>query len=95
MTAVYQISKLAHATMFAPGTAFARWGAKVCAHSKNPMQGPAPLRALGEVSKAVLYRCKDCGDCSLPDIAYLAPNRNAQRTSATARAAARAKAAAR
>ena len=73
VTAVYQISKLAHATMFAPGTAFARWGAKACAHSKNPMQGPAPLRALEEVSKAVLYRCKDCGDCSLPDIAYLCP----------------------
>jgi methylenetetrahydrofolate reductase (NADPH) len=73
VTAVYQVSKLAHATMFAPGTAFSRWGAKACAHSKNPMQGPAPLRALEEVSKAVLYRCKDCGDCSLPDIAYLCP----------------------
>jgi methylenetetrahydrofolate reductase (NADPH) len=73
VTAVYQISKLAHATMFAPGTMFARWGANACAHSKNPMQGPAPLRALEEVSKAVLYRCKDCGDCSLPDIAYLCP----------------------
>jgi methylenetetrahydrofolate reductase (NADPH) len=73
VTAVYQISKLAHATMFAPGTAFARWGAKACARVKNPMQGPAPLRALEEVSKAVLYRCKDCGDCSLPDIAYLCP----------------------
>jgi methylenetetrahydrofolate reductase (NADH) len=73
VTAVYQISKLAHATMFARGTAFARWGAKACAHSRNPMQGPAPLRLLEEVSKAVLYRCKDCGDCSLPDIAYLCP----------------------
>ena len=70
---VYQISKLSHATMFARGTAFARWGAKACAHSKDPMQGPKALRVLEEVSKAVLYRCKDCGDCSLPDIAYLCP----------------------
>jgi methylenetetrahydrofolate reductase (NADPH) len=69
----YQLSKLAHATMFAPGTAFARWGAKACADSKNPMQGPPALRVIEEVSKAVLYRCKDCGDCSLPDIAYLCP----------------------
>jgi methylenetetrahydrofolate reductase (NADPH) len=69
----YQLSKLAHATMFAPGTAFARWGAKACANSKNPMQGPPALRVIEEVSKAVLYRCKDCGDCSLPDIAYLCP----------------------
>ena len=66
-------SKLAHATMFAPGTAFARWGAKACANSKNPMQGPPAMRVIEEVSKAVLYRCKDCGDCSLPDIAYLCP----------------------
>jgi len=73
VTAVYQLSKLSHAAMFAPGTAFARWGAKVCAHSKDPMQGPAPLRLVEEVGKAVLYRCKDCGDCSLPDIAYLCP----------------------
>jgi methylenetetrahydrofolate reductase (NADPH) len=25
------------------------------------------------LSKAVLFRCKDCGDCSLPDIAFLCP----------------------
>jgi methylenetetrahydrofolate reductase (NADPH) len=25
------------------------------------------------VSKAALYQCKDCGDCSLPDTAYLCP----------------------
>ncbi len=73
VTAEYQLSKLAHSTMFAPGTAFAHWGANACAHSKNPMQGPAPLRLVEEVSKAILYRCKDCGDCSLPDIAYLCP----------------------
>jgi methylenetetrahydrofolate reductase (NADPH) len=73
VTAVYQISKLSHTTMFAPGTLFARWGAKACAHSKDPMQGPKPLRAVEHVSKAILYQCKDCGDCSLPDIAYLCP----------------------
>ncbi|HEY1679985.1 MAG TPA: methylenetetrahydrofolate reductase C-terminal domain-containing protein [Candidatus Sulfotelmatobacter sp.] len=73
VTAVYQISKLSHATMFERGTAFARWGAKACARSKNPMQGPKVLRTLELWSKAVLYSCKDCGDCSLPDIAYLCP----------------------
>jgi methylenetetrahydrofolate reductase (NADPH) len=73
VTMVCQISKLSHATMFAPGTAFAKWGANVCAHAKDPMQGPGLLRAVEHVSKAVLFRCKDCGDCSLPDIAYLCP----------------------
>lgn len=70
---VYRISKLSHETMFERGTAFARWGAKACAHAKDPMQGPKALRALEHVSKAALYQCKDCGDCSLPDIAFLCP----------------------
>ena len=34
---------------------------------------PAPLRVLERVSKSVLFDCKDCGDCSLPDIAFLCP----------------------
>jgi methylenetetrahydrofolate reductase (NADPH) len=31
------------------------------------------LRAVEQLSKTVLFDCKDCGDCSLPDIAYLCP----------------------
>jgi len=73
VTPVYQLSKWSHETMFMPGTAFANWGAKLCAHSRDPLQGPKPLRALEHLSKAVLFHCKDCGDCSLPDIAYLCP----------------------
>jgi methylenetetrahydrofolate reductase (NADPH) len=45
----------------------------LCAGARDPAQGPAPLRAIERLSKAVLYRCKDCGDCSLPEIAYLCP----------------------
>lgn len=70
---LYQVSRFAHATMFAPGSAIAAWGARVSARARDPMQGPAPLRALEHVSKAVLFRCRDCGDCSLPEIAYLCP----------------------
>ena len=73
VTALYEISKLVHHAMFEPGKGLARWGASLCAHAKNPMQGPAPLRGLEKLSKEALYRCKDCGDCSLPDIAYLCP----------------------
>ncbi len=73
VSAVYQLAKLSHETMFVPGTAIAKWGAKVCAHAKDPMQGPRPVRALEKLSKAVLFRCKDCGDCSLPEIAFLCP----------------------
>jgi methylenetetrahydrofolate reductase (NADPH) len=73
VTGVYQLSRWSHRTMFEPGTAFAKWGAKVCANSKDPLQGPGVLRALEHLSKAALFQCKDCGDCSLPDIAFLCP----------------------
>ena len=73
VTAIYQLSKLSHRTMFATGTALARWGAKICDKSKDSFQGPAPLRAFEHLSKAAMFGCKDCGDCSLPDIAYLCP----------------------
>ncbi|EDY85213.1 Methylenetetrahydrofolate reductase family [Verrucomicrobiia bacterium DG1235] len=69
----YNISKWTHDHIFAPGTVLARQGAKACAKARDPLQGPAPLRALEHVSKNLLYTCKDCGDCSLPDIAYLCP----------------------
>ena len=73
ITATYRLSKWMHDTFFASVTTFARCGAKLCANSRDPLQGPKPLRALERVSKSILYQCKDCGDCSLPDIAFLCP----------------------
>jgi methylenetetrahydrofolate reductase (NADPH) len=70
---VYRLSKWIHGVMFTPGRLLSRWGARICLRSKDPQQGPRPLRGLEQLSKAVLYRCKDCGDCSLPDIAFLCP----------------------
>jgi methylenetetrahydrofolate reductase (NADPH) len=59
--------------MFSPGSHTGRLGAKVCANSSDPEQGPAAMRALEHASKALLFGCKDCGDCSLPEIAFLCP----------------------
>jgi methylenetetrahydrofolate reductase (NADPH) len=73
VTMVYAISKLAHNTMFEVDKPVAKLGASLCAHSRDPMQGPAPMRALEMLGKSVFYHCKDCGDCSLPDIAFLCP----------------------
>jgi methylenetetrahydrofolate reductase (NADPH) len=70
---LYRLSKLTHNIMFTPGKALSNWGAKICQNSKDPSQGPKPLRAVEHLSKVVLYQCKDCGDCSLPDIAFLCP----------------------
>jgi methylenetetrahydrofolate reductase (NADPH) len=73
VTMTYQLSKLCHETMFVPGKSLAKRGAKLYAKPRDSFQGPRPLRALEHLSKAALYGCKDCGDCSLPEIAYLCP----------------------
>ena len=59
--------------MFTPGRLLSRAGAWVSVRAKDQMQGPRPLRVIENASKAVLFRCKDCGDCSLPDVAFLCP----------------------
>jgi methylenetetrahydrofolate reductase (NADPH) len=69
----YHFSKWMHEIMFTPGRALTRWGARVCQKSKHPGQGPKMLRVIEHLSKAVLFDCQDCGDCSLPDVAYLCP----------------------
>jgi methylenetetrahydrofolate reductase (NADPH) len=69
----YRLSKWSHSLMFTRDRGLARLGAKVCANAADPMQGPAPLRAIEHVGKTVLFSCKDCGDCSLVEIAYLCP----------------------
>jgi methylenetetrahydrofolate reductase (NADPH) len=69
----YAISKWAHGAMFTPGTTLHNWGARVCARAADPRQGPWLLRTAEHLGKAAMFRCKDCGDCSLPEIAYLCP----------------------
>ncbi len=69
----YRMSKMMHEAMFTPGTPLSEWGAATCAASADPMQGPRPLRVLEHLSKTALFACKDCGDCSLPEIAFLCP----------------------
>ncbi len=69
----YQLSKWTHDIMFTPGRALNEWGARAFANAADPAQGPRPLRVLEHLSKTALFACKDCGDCSLPEIAFLCP----------------------
>lgn len=69
----YQFSSWMHDTLFEPDTAFAKLGTKFCKNAKDPNQGPKLLRTIEHLSKSALYNCKDCGDCSLPDITFLCP----------------------
>jgi methylenetetrahydrofolate reductase (NADPH) len=69
----YALSKRMHDLMFTPGRALNDWGARACAKAADPAQGPRPLRLVEHLSKSALFACKDCGDCSLPEIAFLCP----------------------
>lgn len=73
VTLSYRLSKLTHDLMFTPGKGLWNIGAKLCAGAKDPKQGPALLRAVEHAGKSVMFGCKDCGDCSLPEIAFLCP----------------------
>lgn len=69
----YRFSKRVHGWAFTPGTRLFRFGKRLYASSRNPKQGPLPLRVVEHASKSLLFNCKDCGDCSLPDMAFLCP----------------------
>lgn len=73
VTLGYRFSKAVHDSIFTPGTMLNRLGKRIYSRSKDPMQGPRSLRVLEHASKAAMFKCKDCGDCSLPDIAFLCP----------------------
>ncbi|HEX5827029.1 MAG TPA: methylenetetrahydrofolate reductase C-terminal domain-containing protein [Candidatus Limnocylindrales bacterium] len=74
----YKLNRVAHRRVFEPGTprfrAWARvYGTVERAHLSKP------LHVLEQAVKVPLYDCRDCGDCSLPDIAYLCPESHCQK----------------
>lgn len=73
VTLNYRFSRLVHDMVFTPGRRLHRWARTLYGGAKNVAQGPPALRILEYGTKAALFRCKDCGDCSLPDIAFLCP----------------------
>ncbi|HVU35657.1 MAG TPA: methylenetetrahydrofolate reductase C-terminal domain-containing protein [Opitutaceae bacterium] len=72
-TVAYRFSKLIHGTMFTPGRGLWHLGRRHCAGARDSWQGSSLMRTVERVSKGALFGCKDCGDCSLPDIAFQCP----------------------
>lgn len=70
---VYRFSKFTHAALFTPDRGLWKLGERLTARARDPAQGPGWLRALEHAGKSALFGCRDCGDCSLPDIAFLCP----------------------
>jgi methylenetetrahydrofolate reductase (NADPH) len=73
VTLGYRFSKRVHDAVFTPGSTLFKLGRWIYSRSRDTYQGPLPLRVLEHASKGAMFRCKDCGDCSLPDIEFLCP----------------------
>jgi methylenetetrahydrofolate reductase (NADPH) len=69
----YRFSRFVHDHVFSPETTLFRVGRALYERSREPEQGPRLLRTIEHASKRAMFHCQDCGDCSLPDIAFLCP----------------------
>lgn len=69
----YRLSKWVHEHVFTPGRSMHRWLKGRFTTARNTLQGPRLLRVVEHASKSAMFGCRDCGDCSLPDIAFLCP----------------------
>ncbi|MCF6284131.1 MAG: methylenetetrahydrofolate reductase C-terminal domain-containing protein [Candidatus Hydrogenedentes bacterium] len=72
VTLGYRMNRVVHELAFSPGKGMHGALKRLYTGNKSS-QGPALLQNVERVGKALLFQCKDCGDCSLPDIAYLCP----------------------
>jgi methylenetetrahydrofolate reductase (NADPH) len=68
----YKLNRLTHDLAFTPGTAGYRAATRFYAKAEQ-LHLMRPLHAAEHAVKIPLFDCRDCGDCSLPDVAYLCP----------------------
>lgn len=74
VTLTYRLSRFIHDKVFTPGTPvhglmkrlYERW-------ERRPALLSRGMNALERLSKTMAFGCRGCGDCSLPDCAYLCP----------------------
>ncbi|MCU0785642.1 MAG: methylenetetrahydrofolate reductase C-terminal domain-containing protein, partial [Verrucomicrobia bacterium] len=82
VTLNYQFTRLVHALAFTPGrklfpTLQKIYGRLEQGGSRRTLKA---LHGIEHASKALIYGCKDCGDCSLPDTGYLCPRASCSKT---------------
>jgi methylenetetrahydrofolate reductase (NADPH) len=70
----YRLSRRLHDTVFARDAPLFETGRRVYSGiDKAPRAARRVAHALEQSAKVPLFGCKDCGDCSLPEIAYVCP----------------------
>jgi methylenetetrahydrofolate reductase (NADH) len=68
----YRVNRAVHAAVFDPQSPGARAARPLYRFVEGHHLGH-PLHVLEQAAKIPLFGCRDCGDCSLPEIAYLCP----------------------
>ncbi len=69
----YSFNRFMHGAMFEPSGRLHRIVRAVYRRADTRPTGERLLHGMERVTKGVLFDCHDCGDCSLPEIAYLCP----------------------
>ncbi len=69
----YSVSKRFHKLLFTKDKGLYTIGKNLCEKSNSKLNAPKWLYKLEKTGKKILFDCKDCGDCSLQEIAYLCP----------------------
>ena len=74
----YRLNRILHERAFTTGTpGFQAWARFYGAVENHGLE--KPLHLLEHAAKLPMFDCRDCGDCSLPDIAYLCPESHCQK----------------
>jgi methylenetetrahydrofolate reductase (NADPH) len=68
----YRLNRLVHDFVFDPDSAGFAAGRRLYAGLESAHLG-RPLHLVEQAAKVPLFGCRDCGDCSLPEIAYQCP----------------------
>ena len=68
----YRVQRMVHERLFTPGSKAFDAGRDFYQRAEK-VGLKRPLHVLEQATKVPLFGCRDCGDCSLPDIAYLCP----------------------
>ncbi len=69
----YHIAKTVHRAAFTPGKGLWNFGARLCGWGQHPKRDRLLVHAVERMGKRILFDCRNCGDCSLPDTAFLCP----------------------
>jgi methylenetetrahydrofolate reductase (NADPH) len=69
----YKLNRIAHDHFFAPESSGFKLGQKLTAAVEDKPGVQKLLHTAEQAAKIPFFGCRDCGDCSLPDIAYLCP----------------------